>query len=148
MTSMPFIRVRGAETGDEETVQFLLAEAQHEQAKYRGHIGSLVPGEHTAVALVGESVVGMIQYMLEPKNAALVTCVHVLSQARDIGVGDALLLHVLDELKARDVAWVSAHAQPGDRALKNLFERHGLVAQSILVGKSLSDPSTAVHASR
>ena len=39
---------------------------------------------------------------------------------------------------ARTVAdtW-RAHALPGDRAMKNLFERHGLVAQTIVVGKSL-----------
>ena len=148
MTSSPFIRVRAAEAGDNEMVHLLLTEAQQEQAKYRGQFSTLVSGDHTVVAVVGESVVGVSQYLLTPDHAALVTCVHVLPQARDIGVGDALMLHVLNELHTHGVTWVSAHAQPGDRALKNLFERHGLVAQSILVGKSLSDPSTAEHASQ
>lgn len=148
MTSSPFIRVRPAGAGDNEMVRFLLAEAKQEQANYRGQFTTVVPGDHTVVAVVGESVVGVCQYLLAPQNTALVTCVHVLPQARDIGVGDALVLHVLNEMKTRGATWVSAHAQPGDRALKNLFERHGLVAQSILVGKSLSDPSTAEHASQ
>jgi ribosomal protein S18 acetylase RimI-like enzyme len=56
---------------------------------------------------------------------------------REIGLGDALILHLIEELRSLGVAHVSAHALPGDRAMKNLFERHGLVAQTIVVGKSL-----------
>jgi hypothetical protein len=37
----------------------------------------------------------------------------------------------------RNAAWVQSSAMPGDRAMKNLFERHGLVAQTIIVGKKL-----------
>jgi len=63
--------------------------------------------------------------------------VFVVPDAREIGLGDALVLHLLDELRGLGVSHVSAHALPGDRAMKNLFERHGLVAQTIVVGKSL-----------
>jgi GNAT superfamily N-acetyltransferase len=63
--------------------------------------------------------------------------VFVVPDAREIGLGDALILHLLDELHGLGVSHVSAHALPGDRAMKNLFERHGLVAQTIVVGKSL-----------
>jgi GNAT superfamily N-acetyltransferase len=63
--------------------------------------------------------------------------VFVMPEAREIGLGDALILHLIEELRSLGVAHVSAHALPGDRAMKNLFERHGLVAQTIVVGKSL-----------
>jgi ribosomal protein S18 acetylase RimI-like enzyme len=63
--------------------------------------------------------------------------VFVMPEAREIGLGDALILHLIEDLRSLGVKHVSAHALPGDRAMKNLFERHGLVAQTIVVGKSL-----------
>jgi hypothetical protein len=46
-------------------------------------------------------------------------------------------LACLRELQHKNVSWVQSSALPGDRAMKNLFERHGLVAQTIIVGKKL-----------
>lgn len=148
MTSSLFITVRVAEAFDDSSVQLLLAEATEEQKKYRGKFSTTDIAESTFVASVGESVVGLLQFVMKSSNTAVITCVHVHHLARDIGVGDALLLHAITHLREAGVEWLGGQAQPGDRALKNLFERHGLVAQSIVVGKSLSDPSTAEHASQ
>ena len=63
--------------------------------------------------------------------------VFVESASRDIGIGDALVLECLRELQQRKATWLQSSALPGDRAMKNLFERHGLVAQTIIVGKKL-----------
>ena len=41
------------------------------------------------------------------------------------------------ELQLKNATWLQSSALPGDRAMKNLFERHGLVAQTIIVGKKL-----------
>jgi ribosomal protein S18 acetylase RimI-like enzyme len=148
VTSSLFITVRVAEAFDDSSVQLLLAEATEEQKKYRGKFSTTDIAESTFVASVGESVVGLLQFVMKSSNTAVITCVHVHHLARDIGVGDALLLHAITHLREAGVEWLGGQAQPGDRALKNLFERHGLVAQSIVVGKSLSDPSTAEHASQ
>jgi GNAT superfamily N-acetyltransferase len=63
--------------------------------------------------------------------------VFVESASRDIGIGDALLLACIRELRELNATWLQSSALPGDRAMKNLFERHGLVAQTIIVGKKL-----------
>ena len=148
MSSSLFIDVRVAEANDDSSVQLLLAEATEEKKKYRGKFSATESAASTFVATVGESVVGVLQYANTTSDSAVITCVHVHSSARDIGVGDALLLHTIRHLRTAGVTWLSGQAQPGDRALKNLFERHGLVAQTIVVGKSLSDPSTVEHASQ
>jgi ribosomal protein S18 acetylase RimI-like enzyme len=63
--------------------------------------------------------------------------VFVDAACREIWIGDALVLACLRELQLKNVSWVQSSALPGDRAMKNLFERHGLVAQTIIVGKKL-----------
>jgi GNAT superfamily N-acetyltransferase len=63
--------------------------------------------------------------------------VFVESASRDIGIGDALVLACISELRELNATWLQSSALPGDRAMKNLFERHGLVAQTIIVGKKL-----------
>ena len=148
MTSSLFIKVRVAEPGDDASVKMLLTEATEEQKKYRGQLSVVDSVDSAFVATVGESVVGVLQYATKTSSTAVITCVHVHSSARDVGVGDALLLHTIRHLRTAGVMWLSGQAQPGDRALKNLFERHGLVAQTIVVGKSLSDLSTVEHASQ
>lgn len=66
-----------------------------------------------------------------------VDSVFVESASRDIGIGDALVLTCIRELQQLNATWLQSSALPGDRAMKNLFERHGLVAQTIIVGKKL-----------
>jgi ribosomal protein S18 acetylase RimI-like enzyme len=70
-------------------------------------------------------------------NSWSIEFVFVDAACRDIGIGDALVMACLRELTDRNVTWVQSSALPGDRAMKNLFERHGLVAQTIIVGKKL-----------
>lgn len=142
-----FIQIRDAVASDSDVIQLLVKSAQEESTEYRGSPREMECGDSSLVAVVGESVVGVLQFSLRD-TAVLITLVHVHTQARDIGIADALMQHALDEFKRLNISWVSAIAQPGDRALKNLFERHGLVAQQIVVGKSLSDPSTEERASQ
>jgi ribosomal protein S18 acetylase RimI-like enzyme len=70
-------------------------------------------------------------------NRADIINIYVEPDAREIGIGDALLSQLIDELRRREISYVNAQALPGDRATKNLFERHGLIAQTIIVGKPL-----------
>jgi len=63
--------------------------------------------------------------------------VHVEERAREVGLGDAMMLAVTSEVARCGGTWIGASAQPGDRSLKNLYERHGLVARTILVGRAV-----------
>jgi GNAT superfamily N-acetyltransferase len=57
--------------------------------------------------------------------------------AREVGIGEALMDHLLDWCRAQGCFGVDSIALPGDRATKNFFESFGLVARAILVHKSL-----------
>jgi ribosomal protein S18 acetylase RimI-like enzyme len=120
-----------------------------ESRLYRGSI------QQASLALPRSWVAGWGSTVLGSLTAGEITPGHwhislvfVEQEAREVGVGDALVQHVLAHITRTKGTWISAHAQPGDRSLKNLFERHGLVAQTITVGKSLTDPSTEEHASQ
>jgi GNAT superfamily N-acetyltransferase len=144
------IFVRPALPTDEASVIHHQSLASEESSKYRGApfqiaaIGEII----VLVAGVGDTVLGSLRAVLTSTTSCQIHHVFVEQSAREIGIGDALLRHLIAQCKKSGITWVAASAQPGDRAMKNLFERHGLVAQTILVGKSLSDPSTAEHASQ
>ena len=143
------IFVREAQPSDADVL------ARHEQLsvreseQYRGSIQHLpLVASRTWVAGWGSTIFGSLTAgEITPSNWHI-SLVFVEQEAREMGVGDALLQYVLDQITQANGTWVSAQAQPGDRSLKNLFERHGLVAQTITVGKSLIDPSTEEHASQ
>lgn len=142
--------VRLSATTDSAIIQHHQQLASEESRTYRGSIPQgLSTGSSVAfVAGVGNSVFGSLVLEKKDDNSWTITHVFVEPQAREIGIGDALVIRALEYLRNENASWLSAQAQPGDRALKNLFERHGLVAQTIIVGKSLSGPSTGADASQ
>lgn len=151
MTSSPdVVFVRRANNSDHVVIQKHLTASRAEAREYRGSVlpVSEQPDDIHLVAGVGETVFGSLALSRKDESEWFIAHVFVEKVAREIGVGDALVLHALTILKEENATWIGAQAQPGDRALKNLFERHGLVAQTILVGRSLSDPSTEVDASQ
>ncbi len=151
MTKNPDVVFVRSTTPDEiATIERHRELSQVESLSYRGSIATVPVGHRTAsfVAGVGSTVFGSIVLSQDTDSSWLINHVFVEQEAREVGIGDALVLHALAFLKTQNAAWIGAQAQPGDRALKNLFERHGLVAQTILVGRSLSDPSTEERASR
>jgi GNAT superfamily N-acetyltransferase len=89
------------------------------------------------VAGVGTTVMGSLVATTRNANDWSIDSVFVESASRDIGIGDALVLACISELRELNATWLQSSALPGDRAMKNLFERHGLVAQTIIVGKKL-----------
>jgi ribosomal protein S18 acetylase RimI-like enzyme len=91
----------------------------------------------TLVAGVGTTVMGSLVSRPGEAGEWSIEFVFVDAACREIGIGDALVLACLRELQHKNVSWVQSSALPGDRAMKNLFERHGLVAQTIIVGKKL-----------
>lgn len=57
--------------------------------------------------------------------------------ARAVGIGEALMDHMLDWCRARGCFGVDSLALPGDRHTKNFFESFGLVARAIVVHRPL-----------
>lgn len=57
--------------------------------------------------------------------------------ARQVGVGAAMLELTLEWATTRSCEGIDAVALPGDRATKNFFESHGLVARAIIAHRAL-----------
>lgn len=131
--------VRAATPSDERTISAHREAASIEAARYRGKPEA--PGESSEafelVAGVGSSVFGSLRLARLDETRWRIDHVFVEPDAREVGIGDALVLAALGALAERGARWIGATALPGDRAMKNLFERHGLVAQSITVGRDL-----------
>lgn len=133
------IVVRPATERDQSVIAAHRTAAAEESAKYRGSIPTM-PSTLACedfVASVDEVVLGSITVGVSSATTATITHVHVQQDARGVGVGDALLSHCVNHMRGRGFSHITAMAQPGDRQLKNLFERHGLVAETIIVGKEL-----------
>lgn len=58
-------------------------------------------------------------------------------QARELGLGEMLMDHMLDWCRSAGCFGVDSLALPGDRATKNFFESFGLVARAIIVHRPL-----------
>lgn len=144
------IFVRASTTNDAPTLDSHRHLSHEESRVYRG---SLPAPEHgirdvSFVAGVGDTVFASLTLTEVSPTVWNITHVFVEEDAREVGLGDALMVHALKFLDQERATRCTSQAQPGDRALKNLFERHGLVAQTILVGRSLNAPSIGVDASR
>ena len=113
--------------------------SRQEATQYRGSVlkPSIDESGFTLVAGIGSTVMGSLVSTPSGTNTWAIEFVFVDSACREIGIGDALVIAGLRELVQRKATWVQSSAMPGDRAMKNLFERHGLVAQTIIVGKKL-----------
>ncbi len=88
------------------------------------------------VATIDEVVVGYLE--LEIRGAAVdVRQVYVHPEARELGLGDALLAAAMEAGRAAGCTVLEGTALPGDRDTKNLYERAGVVARKIVVSKRL-----------
>lgn len=70
-------------------------------------------------------------------HLAVVGELYVDPDAREVGVGEALVEAVLAWAAARGCVGVDATALPGHRAAKNFFETHGFVARSLTMHRPL-----------
>ena len=79
-------------------------------------------------------------YLIARKLDQLATIeqVFVTHDARNLGVGDALVSATLSWAREQNLTALDALALPGDRETKNLYERSGLVARLITVTKNLA----------
>lgn len=113
-----------------------LADERGAQALFR-ELRTVVP----QVVFTGQ-IDGMVVAFATATLGPTVSTVHELfvrAEARGIGVGRALVIAL--QRAAADVGSTSMESVvlPGMRASKNFFEAHGMVAQRIVVGRSLQE---------
>lgn len=135
-SASPFVRI--ATQSDALYIAEHRSASRVEAQQYRGLLDeSLSTGDELLfVAGYGSTVMGSASVFVNGPNAEL-SHIFVVPDAREVGLADSLITFILSALKARYVTSVRGRALPGDRGTKNLFERHGLIAQTIIVGKSL-----------
>jgi ribosomal protein S18 acetylase RimI-like enzyme len=130
--------VRPAVASDEQVIASHRQASQLEADLYRGHTRDLHRGGHvySLVAGFGQTVMASLTARID-STISVIQHVYVEPDSREVGLGDSLLQVLISDLHERGVQQIEAQALPGDRGMKNLFERHGLIAQTIIVGKSL-----------
>lgn len=91
-----------------------------------------------AVAGIDGAVLGVgAAQITRPRNSSRVQLLWVDEGAREVGLGESLLDQLVQRCRSAGATRIEAVALPGDRDTKNLFERAGLVARLIVVGRRL-----------
>jgi GNAT superfamily N-acetyltransferase len=106
-------------------IRMLLASADHQVA-----VGT-IDG-----AVVGYGIVRR-ERLADGGLLGVIDEIYVDPGARAVGVGEALMDHLLAWCTAEGCVGVDSLALPGDRATKNFFESFGLVARAIVVHRPL-----------
>ena len=87
-------------------------------------------------AAVGFAVM-VVEELRDGGRLARITELHVLADARGVGVGEALVAELLVRATARGCLGVDAPALPGHRATKNFFEGQGFTARLLTMHRPL-----------
>lgn len=115
--------------------------SQQEASAYRGHMDFRpTPSTPELVCIAGgagDSTFGLLSMYEVGDRGWFIDLLYVRPEARGVGIGSAMLETALILLRERGADRINAATLPGDRSTKNLFERHGLVAQMITVSKTL-----------
>ena len=147
---------RSATEKDVDVLALLESEARNSIIQFRGsdRLANEVPeignkwseelNNDTVFVLAGgidSTVMGYLVARTSEKagnQVATIEQVFVTHDARNLGVGDALVSATLTWEREQKLHALDALALPGDRETKNLYERSGLVARLITVTKKLS----------
>jgi GNAT superfamily N-acetyltransferase len=149
------VSARAARVDDHEAVAALVADARAAVASDRGGeqwLATDAPAVPSAAELGGGGrtwLVGCIDDVPlgvaacssvrwpDGRSVVRVEVVYVDPGAREVGIGEALVDAVFAAAAASSSAGVEAVALPGQRELKNLFERVGLVARAIVTYRAV-----------
>lgn len=96
----------------------------------------VIDAAEVIVAHIGDVVVGYLVMTIDAPIAR-VDDVYVSPEARELGFGDAMLASATDRARASGCSLIEAHALPGDRDTKNLYERAAIKARLITVSAQL-----------
>jgi GNAT superfamily N-acetyltransferase len=96
---------------------------------------------HVVVGTVDDTVVGIVLAHVETLHDGdalmVIDNIFVDDGAREVGVGEAMLVEVEEAARRAGAVGLDAIVLPGDRHAKNFFETFGLTARAILVHRSL-----------
>ena len=149
----PLFTVRSASENDVIAIVELATEAQTEIAQFRGHeqlleVWTLTDQQWATavtsdknivlVALSSMSIVGYAKGDINVKGT-ICTVGHVFvdPQARQLGIGAGLVGEIARIAQAKACQTLDAVALPGDRKMKNLYERIGMPARLLIASKNL-----------
>ncbi|TRZ74189.1 MAG: GNAT family N-acetyltransferase [Actinobacteria bacterium] len=148
----PFV-VRKAIATDASSLQLLEQESREEVQQFRGHQALLGESpndsdgwlqivasiEHSV--LVAEVAQQVVAYICAEFNRASLVCsvtqIFVDPQARQLGIGARLVGETATIARDYGCIRLDAYALPGDRKMKNLFERVGMPARLIVASRTL-----------
>jgi GNAT superfamily N-acetyltransferase len=149
---------RPADDGDVKDLAQLLVEAEAEMAPQRGGAALLASHERapsaadTVLAAINDldtmvwcgvwedMVVGYLIACSSYEGDSMIVTISDLfttPEARDVGIGEVLLETAIAWAIGIDAVAIDAHALPGARESKNLYERLGLTARLITVRRNL-----------
>jgi len=145
---VPESHIRPAEPRDRPDLVWLEGIARERLLDQRG--GDLWLGQHPAespgwssvdsgdvlVSTIDEVPVGYLRLRIEA-DVVYVDDVFVHPDAREIGCGDALLAAAVERGVSAGARRIEAEALPGDRELKNLYERSAITAKRIVVSAAI-----------
>ncbi|MEM7337556.1 MAG: GNAT family N-acetyltransferase [Actinomycetota bacterium] len=93
--------------------------------------------QHLIVGGFADVVFGAALVSVEPlADGSLIGVLDVLAvdpEAREVGIGEAMMNMVIERVKAAGCVGVDSRALPGDRETKNFFESFGLKARLLTV---------------
>ena len=146
--------VRGAGVGDAPGLAALEARAREQLVEQRGGPQALAEqppvedwaallsgrnGVRVFVATIDDVPLGFLELHLpDHEGRAIVRQVYVHEEARELGFGDDMIGLAIDATRTAGGTVIESFALPGDRNTKNLFERAGMTARKLIVGKKLT----------
>jgi GNAT superfamily N-acetyltransferase len=95
----------------------------------------LVVGEYDGV-VVGYAAVAL-EALPDGRALGVLTDLYVEPDAREVGVGEAMIEHVIAWCDARHCIGIDAVALPGHRAAKNFFEEFRFTARALVMHRRL-----------
>lgn len=81
-------------------------------------------------------LLGRTESMLPQADGRLIASIRLIfthPEAREVGVGEAMMDRYLSVARAADIEFFDAHVAPGHRLAKNFFESHGFSARRIVM---------------
>jgi GNAT superfamily N-acetyltransferase len=143
-------RVRRATADDLDECAALLSRARDELAGKRGaeqllsvaraDVAEWWDAGPDRVLLVGEfedATVGFAAGRVGERRVGTVDCCYVVPEARRVGVGGALMAHLMQWFGDAGCSEVDAVALPGDRETKQLYESAGFTARLLILHRRL-----------
>jgi GNAT superfamily N-acetyltransferase len=156
---VPETQARTAAADDLPAIASLVADAAAEKAEQKGgaiwyrrerpsapaeaRLASALasPDDEVAVGTLDGTVLGYatarIERLADGGLLGVLDELYVEPGARELGLGEALMDHVLAWCRDRGCFGIDSLALPGDRSTKNFFESFGLVARAIVVHRPL-----------